>query len=78
MKDTKTGENLDEMLSTSLEWHKLSWNKIISVTTHRTPSLRHKPRPFEKDVSFSRHNLIGKYCLLLYYSLWVALQIYFK
>jgi hypothetical protein len=33
---------------------------------------------FEKDASILRHTLIGKYWLLLYYSLWVILQIYFK
>jgi hypothetical protein len=63
MKGTATGEDLYGSMSASFERHKLSWNKLISVTTHGSPNLTDKGLGLLKRVqdSFHKSVLIGKY-----------------
>jgi hypothetical protein len=49
MKDTITGDNLYEKLSTICEWYELSWNKLITATTDGSQNLKSKNIGLIKD-----------------------------
>jgi hypothetical protein len=71
MKNT-TSEDLPEKLLATLERHHLSWNKLISVTTDRSPNLKRENLALLKMIqdinglrgTFLNHKILFSLCII--------------